>query len=140
MVWWAVRTYLNFEVGIISIFIGIGVAKAIMWGSHGKGGWLYQLLAMFLTYSAVAMNYMPDIAQQFMADDPSLPAPVAYIGGFIAGYIVPVAEPASNIIGILIIAFGLYEAWKLTRRRDETVSGPFTVTPAAMPPPVPTNV
>ena len=139
-VWWAVRTWMNLEIGIISIFIGIGVAKAIMWGSYGKGGWLYQLLAVALTYTSVAMNYAPDIAQSWLADDPNAPAAIVYPLAVVAGYTVPFVNPAENIIGLLIIAFGLWEAFILTKKTDSQVSGPYTVTPGAMAPPVPTNV
>jgi hypothetical protein len=36
-----------------------------------------------------------------------------------------------NIIGLLIIAFGLWRAWKLNQRTELTVNGPFSVAPAA---------
>jgi hypothetical protein len=42
---------------------------------------------------------------------------------FLAGF--------ENIIGLLIIGFGLFEAWKLNRREDLVMSGPHPVT---MPP------
>jgi hypothetical protein len=135
-VWWAVRTFMKLEIGIISIFIGIGVAKAVMWGSHGKGGWLYQLLAVFLTYTAVALNYMPDIAAGLLEGNPGAPAIIVYPFAAVLGYIVPFQEPLENILGLLIIAFGLFQAWVLTKRTDDTVSGPFTVTPSAIAPPV----
>jgi len=36
---------------------------------------------------------------------------------FLAGF--------QNIIGLLIISFGLFEAWKITRKTEDVVSGPF---------------
>ncbi|HEU4886484.1 MAG TPA: hypothetical protein VFV49_01265, partial [Thermoanaerobaculia bacterium] len=36
---------------------------------------------------------------------------------FLAGF--------QNIIGLLIIAFGLFEAWKINRKSDQVVTGPF---------------
>jgi len=33
------------------------------------------------------------------------------------------------IIGLAIIAFGLWEAWKVNRRMDVEITGPFSVTP-----------
>jgi hypothetical protein len=46
-----------------------------------------------------------------------------------------------NIIGIVIIGIGLYEAWKMNRKPDLTVSGPFRIEDAAAAPvPVPGTV
>src|SRR5438874_5562469 len=63
IVWWGVRKLTGYEVGLISIGIGIAVGKAVRWGSFGRGGWAYQLLAVLLTYAAVAGNYVPDTFQ-----------------------------------------------------------------------------
>jgi len=46
---------------------------------------------------------------------------IAAAASFLAG--------ASNIIGLAIIAFGLWEAWKVNRRMDVEITGPFSVTP-----------
>jgi hypothetical protein len=37
---------------------------------------------------------------------------------------------AQNLIGLLIIAFGLYEAWKINKRPHLDIQGPFSVAPA----------
>jgi hypothetical protein len=65
------------------------------------------------------------------------PAPPAKAGSvllalaFIVGlaFAAPFLAGAENVIGILIILFALYEAWKLNRRRPFVVAGPFQVTP-----------
>lgn len=137
-VWWGVRVLTNYELGIISIFIGIGVGKAVSWGSYGKGGWLYQLLALFLTYTAIVTNYVPDIVQGLRAEAADVPAVILYPFAFVFAYAAPFFGGAENIIGMLIIAFGLFEAWKLNRRVDAEITGPYTVTPVATP--LPTNV
>jgi len=38
----------------------------------------------------------------------------------------PFLEGASNIIGLLIIAFGLYQAWTINKRAALSVAGPFS--------------
>jgi hypothetical protein len=43
----------------------------------------------------------------------------------------PVLAGAQNIIGILIIGFALWEAWKLNRGVKLVFSGPFAMAPAA---------
>ena len=42
-------------------------------------------------------------------------------------YALPFLAGIENIIGILIIGFALYEAWKLNRRVELTVTGPHRV-------------
>ncbi len=154
LLWWGVRTMTGYEIGIISIAIGIGVGRAVRWGSQRRGGWLYQLLAIFLTYAAIAGNYTPDVVQQFMNDAESKTASQAtaapkdkkagdgiHAGEILLGIaaifliaaIAPFAAGASNIIGWIIIAFGLCEAWKINRKVEISISGPFTIAPPAAP-------
>ena len=136
-VWWAVRKFMHFEAGIISVGIGIAVAKAIRWGTFGRGGRGYQFLAVLLTYFAVALNYTPDMYREMVTGDNAIhpSSIVAHVVVSIMAFVVALAVPflagISNIIGIVIIAFGLYEAWKLTARREVTITGPFSVAPAA---------
>jgi hypothetical protein len=39
----------------------------------------------------------------------------------------PFLSGADNVIGIIILAIGLFEAWKLTKRTELTVTGPHAV-------------
>jgi hypothetical protein len=132
-VWYLIRHYGNVELGIISIFIGLGVGKAVRWGSAGRGGWLYQLLAMFLTYSAIVLNYVPDIAAGIADGKPA--NAVIYIIAFVLSYAAPFFDAFDNIIGLLIIAFGIWEAWKINKRAEVTITGPYSVSAAAAPVP-----
>lgn len=165
LLWWGVRKVSGYEVGLISIAIGVGVGKAVRWGSRGRGGWAYQLLAVLLTYASVAGNYMPDVWQAMrdqankeeaasvaaspkqLASASAKPAVVkakiasneisigqfalAMLLLFVMAAAVPFFAGVSNIVGWLIIAFGLFEAWKINRRVPLTINGPYSVAPAA---------
>ena len=48
---------------------------------------------------------------------------IAFAAPFLMGF--------ANIIGIVIIAIGLYEAWKMNRKPDRTITGPFRIEDAA---------
>ena len=130
-VWYGVRALTDYEIGLISIAIGYAVGKAVHWGSRGKGGWLYQLLAVFLTYSAIVATYVPLIVES--AAEGAKPTLALYIVASIFSYAAPFLAGFENIIGLLIIAFGLWEAWKFNKRVDAAITGPYTVTPAAPP-------
>jgi len=149
ILWWGVRELTGYEVGLVSIAIGIGVGRAVRWGSGNRGGRAYQLLAVFLTYAAVAGNYMPDVVKGFQEQaaqektttaakqEPAAKAEPVTVSqmalGFLAIFALAAAAPffagASNIIGLAIIAFGLWEAWKVNRRIALEFTGPFSVTP-----------
>jgi hypothetical protein len=43
----------------------------------------------------------------------------------------PFLGGASNILGILIIGFGLWRAWQINKPSTLTINGPFSVAPAA---------
>lgn len=129
-VWYGVRVVTEYELGLIAIAIGWAVGRAVNWGSAGKGGWLYQLLAVFLTYTSISMNYIPDVVRGWVSEGGEATA-LTYVVAFILSYAVPFLSGAENIIGLLIIAFGLFEAWKLNRRIDAEMTGPYSVAPSA---------
>lgn len=63
------------------------------------------------------------------------------LGGFLLGIAflfgiamaAPFLQGAGNIIGVLIISFGLWQAWKLNARTELAVDGPFRLDAAAPP-------
>lgn len=150
ILWWGVREITDMEIGLVSIAIGFGVGKAVRWGTGNRGGRAYQFLAVFLTYAAVAGNYTPDVVKAIREqvkdekpaaaaskdagkkDEPITAGQAAV--GLLAIFAIAAAAPfmagASNIIGLAIIAFGLWEAWKINRRVALEISGPYSVTPA----------
>jgi hypothetical protein len=165
IVWWGVRKLTGYEIGLISIGIGIGVGRAVRWGGRNRGGWKYQLLAVLLTYASIAGNYMPDVVTQIRNDveasnvgtksvknAPGAPAAagkttpvkasasesigfVEFILGVGAIFLMAAAAPffggAGSIISLLIIGFGLWEAWKTNRRVELVINGPYSIAPAA---------
>lgn len=94
--------------------------------------------------SASAESEAPDLEQPVAAEIPKQPAAeggphgtaaVVVALGFLWGLALaaPFLGGLSNILGLIIIGIGLYEAWKINRRVP--VSGPFQVVLA--PPPLP---
>lgn len=158
--YYAVLALTGYEFGLIAIVVGLAVGVAVNKGSNGRGGWKYQALAMFLTYTSIVSSYVPliireaqtqrlsdslyvdsaasplvlDSAQAVAASDsgsgdsplPSNPA-LAVLMGIGVIYAIPFLAGFQNIIGIVIIAIGLYEAWKLNKRAELNVAGPFKV-------------
>lgn len=193
--WMLVTKFTGYEIGLIAIAVGYLVGMAVHVGARRMGGVAYQLLAVFLTYSAIVMTYVPMIADQFMAtegarqeapadlsdeaqtersddsqtapsgdsqatpssdsqtalsdewaeDDTAnsnrsagarenLEAPVTIPGGdelaaWVAAipiaYMLPFLMGFKNAIGILIIGFALWQAFRMNARAKIDLQGPF---------------
>lgn len=63
IVWAIVLLTTKSEFGILAIVVGFVVGKAVNMGSNGRGGWRYQALAIFLTYTAIVSSYVPVFVQ-----------------------------------------------------------------------------
>ncbi len=172
LIWYAVLKATEAQWGILAVIVGLVVGSAVRKGSNGRGGWRYQTLAIFLTYTAIVTSYVPFILEGIRnertrpatqtavtpASDPAV-APASNppdnapatdsavvtslkkagplgIGIGIAVllallYATPFLAGIENVLGIVIIGFALYEAWKLNRRTVLQVSGPHQVSMTA---------
>ncbi len=163
--YFGVTALTGYELSIVAIVVGLLVGGAVRIGSNRRGGWFYQSLAMFLTYSAIVSTYIPPIYKAFREEaekqagaestsgnasprepDSSssptssvseLPRPVRYAIGFTVlfaiAFVAPFLAGLENIIGLLIIAIGLYEAWKMNKRAVLEITGPHRLGSAAQP-------
>ena len=195
---YAIGKLTGYEFGLIAIVIGLMVGAAVRAGSYRRGGWRYQALAMFLTYTSIVCTYVPDIwntiregmetaeaphadavtasdadgegsttvvaepasgtastasqaaepaAAELAEANPAEPAEsVGFVGAALTCVLAPLlilalafAAPFfagfENFMGWIIIAIGLYEAWKINKRPDREIRGPFTVAAPAAPEP-----
>lgn len=62
-VWYGVTKATGYQFGLIAIAVGLLVGFAVRFGSYNRGGWAYQLLAVFLTYLAIAGSNVPFIVE-----------------------------------------------------------------------------
>jgi hypothetical protein len=80
-VYFGIEALTGYEFGLVAIVVGLLVGGAVRKGSTGRGGWRYQALAMFLTYSAIVATDSSLIARemtkQFRARADSIKASVA---------------------------------------------------------------
>ena len=125
-VYGAVMAYFGLEIGIISIGVGIVVGKAVRKGSGHRGGSRYQLLAAALTYAAIAGAYA-----FFEYHRMNGPTGEALSDLVFAAYRLPFRLGFENILGILIIGFGVYQAWQLNRGLALEITGPHPLAPGA---------
>jgi len=123
----------SYELGIVAIGVGYLVGKAVRKGAGGQGGRRFQILAVFLTYSAIALASLPNVVELVRASPSGQHASFLLLVGL--AYELPFLGGAQNIMGLIIIGIGLYEAWKLTRALPLQVLGPYPIesdTPAEL--------
>ncbi|MEW6364919.1 MAG: hypothetical protein AB1714_09795 [Acidobacteriota bacterium] len=146
----------GYEFGLVAIIVGLLVGGAVRVGCNRRGGWRYQALAMFLTYSSIVSTYIPPIYKAVREEakkqeaaesaagkaapaDPGaesspaaavkdLPPALRHAIGFVLlfalAFVAPFLAGFQNIIGLVIIGIGLYEAWKLNKRAVMQITGP----------------
>ena len=157
-IWFAIRKVAGLQIGLVAVLVGYLVGKAVKNGSGNRGGRGYQVLAVALTYACIAANYMPDVYQglmeardQAVATDTrngtppprsTMPLPVKVVIRLAITFVLALALPflmaTKNPIGLLIIGFALWEAWKFTARRRLAITGPYQVSPGPGGPGLPT--
>ena len=144
LVYFLVSALTGYEFGLIAIAVGWGVGMAVRWGSNGRGGKGYQVLAVALTYLAIVSAYIPPIIEEVLepaaleeeaVHEPAIAADISTIAepeepatirdlvmGTVSLLALAAAAPflagAENVIGLLIIGIGLWEAWKLNRFQE----------------------
>ena len=163
LVWFLIAKLAHIELGIIAIAVGFAVGCAVRWGTGGRGGWLYQLLAIALTYLSIVTSYMPAIAEGVVQSSRNTDSGVAqttaqssgaetsapqshqgpksvrqipalmWVLIFILACLAPFLAGTSNFMGWVIIGIALYEAWKINKRAVALITGPYVVN-APVPP------
>jgi len=167
MLYWLILAVSGYEFSLIAILVGYGVGKGVRWGSGGRGGRAYQVLAIALTYLAIVSAYVPLMVTEIMKQKPTVQAqtvapegtvaPAAAsndaseaqppaekgtrgsIGALLIGFglllllacAAPFLAGLQNIIGLVIIGIGMYQAWKINRRMPLIITGPHALTASA---------
>jgi len=152
-VYFGIAALTGYEFGLVAIVVGLLVGGAVRKGSNGRGGRRYQLLAVFLTYTAVVVTDSSLIARALQKEwsaraaspaavaagisastdaatstspRPGLPAIALGLAVIIAlAYAAPIMIGITSPIHLLIAGFALYEAWKLNRGVALQVTGPY---------------
>lgn len=117
----AFRAITGFDVGLLALFVGFIVGRAVQLGTGGRGGTRYQLLAVGLTYLAVGASYLP-LARQGGNERMVL----AMLGA-------PVAMALASIVSAVILVLALIQAWHMNRGVGLVVTGPYRIAAPAAP-------
>jgi hypothetical protein len=152
-IYYAVIAIAHLEIGIVAVLIGYMVGYSVRRGVNGRGGLRFQVLAVVLTYMAVALAYTPVAIQEAMRDlkpaaqatavaapDVERPAPakpgkarlvlgLVFFSGLMLALpvLVVIGSMPSGLISAVIIFLGMRQAWKMTGAPIMRVAGPFRI-------------
>jgi hypothetical protein len=117
--------------GLIYIAVGWGVGTAVARGATGRGGWLYQAMAIGLTWLSVSWSMVPVLVDGMAQGEDAVTGALAYFIASVFALATPVLVGMESPMMILLIGFAFWECWKLNRRTELALVGPFALTPAA---------
>ena len=123
----------GYEVGLIAIAVGFLVGAGVRMGAEQRGGWLYQLMAVGMTYAAIVSTYVPFIVEGLSQGDDAIEGPAAWVVASVLAVPAPFLAGFQNVIGILIIGFALWQAFRMNSRRKIALSGPHALAAGTVP-------
>ncbi len=112
-------------ISLLFIVIGYMVGVAVRKGAGYRGGWHYQALAVFLTYTGIAACVLGRMISSMV--NQGLPIGANLVVLVVIAFAVPFLGGIKNIMGLVIIGFALLQAWRLNAKLRLPISGPFQV-------------
>jgi hypothetical protein len=115
----------GYPISLLYVVIGYMVGMAVRKGAGYRGGLPYQVLAILLTYAGVVACFVLLMVSSMMKK--GLPIGPNLWPVLKLACIAPVVVGTKSITGLIIIGFALLQAWRLTKKLQLPISGPFQV-------------
>lgn len=135
------------DLALVTIVIGILVGMAVRrgGGGRGRGSVMYRVMAVAITYGAMCSVHVPVLADamvqgvnQSAAEQVAEATAIVYLVAGVMSLVIPFSMMMEvQILGLIIFAVGLWEAWRFSAAPTLLVEGPFGDTD---PPPEPASV
>ena len=158
ILYWGVARVSGYELSLIAIATGWLTGKGVSLGNGHRGGLLYQLLAVALTWGAICASYVPFMDEEILAGEPivvegtelepgeagegledsgfaTLPTPVRWLIEYPFALALPILSITESPMGFLILLIGLWTAWGTNKPVRLEFTGPHALQPAGAAPP-----
>ena len=110
---------------LIAVIAGVAIALAVRRGAQGNRAPRFRWIALGLTYLCVVSTYYPALLAMPGVDGPLSAALRSLYLPFL------MLISMKNPVTLILLGFGMHEAWKLSAPHLVNVDGPFEVKPAA---------
>lgn len=109
--------HMNFV--LIAVIAGVMIGLAVRRGAQGNRAQRYRFIALALTYLCVVSTYLPALLEM-----PGVSTPViAALRALYLPFLMLISM--KNPVTLILLGFGLHEAWKLSAPHVLNVDGPF---------------
>lgn len=123
----AITHFSGWELGIVWIFCGAWIGSTIQTASEGRGGWLFKLIALVVTYFSIGLSLaLQVIASPEIDTGGALGTAFAALIFLVAG---PVIIAVHSLMSLLIYGFGLFQATVPVQKVKIEVTGPYRLKP-----------
>lgn len=111
------------NIGLVSVAVGWFVGTAVRRGAGQVGGRPQQVMAVLLSYLAVAASFLPVVVPAYLEKG------YAGLSLVVASSMTALMAPAyeGSPLGYLIYGFALWQAFRVTRPVNVQINGPFQV-------------
>ena len=132
VLYYAILVATQADIGLVAIAAGYIVGRAVRKGSDNRSGPFYQVLAVFFTYTSIALMIF---AYQARLHEMVAPGPAWEFLRRIDFTIfsLPVTEAKEHLMRGVIYGFALWEAWRITTPARLVFNGPFQISAAPAP-------
>ncbi|MBM3759796.1 MAG: hypothetical protein FJW36_06075 [Acidobacteria bacterium] len=126
----AILIITRYDLALIAIAVGWLIGKATRIATAGVGGRTAQYIAVAATYISISGTLFFQILYVASQSGKSIPTVFGYVHLFIVSMGRPffdIQEGFQGIIGLVILFFGLQQAWQQTRAINVSLAGPYSV-------------
>lgn len=119
----------GYELALISIAVGWLIGKAARKGTAGLGGMPVQIVAVVATYVAISGSLFVQVIYALLREGREASSWTGYPLLLLYSFGKPfleMKEGLGGIFGLLILFFGLQQAWRQTGNTKVTLRGPYS--------------
>jgi hypothetical protein len=122
--YYAVYALAHMNFVLIAVIAGVFIGLAVRRGAQGNRAQHFRFIALGLTYLTVVSTYLPALLE--------MPGVSSLGAAIVRALYLPVLMLISmkNPVTLILLGFGLHEAWKLSAPHRVNVDGPFSVVDA----------